>query len=96
MSKKADFAVEIIKEYAHENGIPTRSTSDLSPMEEWLLLRLYKYHASVPSDSEFSEEAVRYVTNLLRQYKNEDVSFTQIFDAGAIWMRDKILSKDYE
>lgn len=41
MNKKADFAVRVINKYALENGIPARSTSDLSPMETWLILRLY-------------------------------------------------------
>jgi hypothetical protein len=40
MNDKAKFAVEILKQYALENQIPERSTSDLSPMEVWLILRL--------------------------------------------------------
>ena len=40
MNDKAKFAVEILKQYALENQIPARSTSDLSPMESWLILRL--------------------------------------------------------
>lgn len=93
-NKKAEFAVKILKEYAHENGIPARSTSDLSSLEEWLLLRLYKYHASIPSDTELDEKASQYVSNL---HEKEDGDFTheaEIFDAGAIWMRDKIFKKN--
>lgn len=40
MNEKADFAVIVLKQYAIENQIPARSTSDLSPMEQWLILRL--------------------------------------------------------
>ena len=39
--KKSKFAVKILLEYAKENGINGRDTTDLSPLEEWLILRLY-------------------------------------------------------
>ena len=38
---KAEFAVKILLEYANENGINGRDTTDLSPLEKWLILRLY-------------------------------------------------------
>ena len=41
MNEKAEFAVEILKQYALENQVSTRSTSDLSPLEQWLILRLF-------------------------------------------------------
>lgn len=41
MNEKAEFAVSILKEYAEENQIQGRSTSDLSPLEQWLILRLF-------------------------------------------------------
>ena len=43
MNQKEKFAVEIIKQYANEKHIPARSTSDLSPMEKWLILRLFDH-----------------------------------------------------
>jgi hypothetical protein len=41
-NKKAEFAVEILKEYAHQNKVMLRSTSDLSKLEEWLIVELLK------------------------------------------------------
>jgi hypothetical protein len=41
-NKKAEFAVEILKEYAHQNKVMLRSTSDLSKLEEWLIVELIK------------------------------------------------------
>lgn len=41
MNKKAKFAVKLLKEYALENQTTARSTSDISPLEEWLILKLY-------------------------------------------------------
>ena len=41
INKKAEFAVKILLEYAKENGINGRDTTDLSPLEKWLILRLY-------------------------------------------------------
>jgi len=35
-------ATEIIKQYAKEEGTIVRSTSDLSPFEEWLIVKLLK------------------------------------------------------
>ncbi len=40
--KLSEFAVCILKQYAEERGLPVRSTSDLSPLEEYLLVELYK------------------------------------------------------
>jgi hypothetical protein len=40
--KIAEFSIKTILEYAKENQVPPRSTSDLSPMETWLILRLYE------------------------------------------------------
>ena len=41
MKDKAEFAVKILLEYAKENGINGRDTTDLSPLETWLILRLF-------------------------------------------------------
>jgi hypothetical protein len=41
MKDKADFANKILLEYAKENGINGRDTTDLSPLEKWLILRLF-------------------------------------------------------
>ena len=41
MKDKAEFAVNILLEYAKENGINGRDTTDLSPLESWLISRLY-------------------------------------------------------
>lgn len=40
--KLSEFVVHILKQYAKERGLPVRSTSDLSPLEEYLLIELYK------------------------------------------------------
>lgn len=40
MNEKAEFAVRVLRQYALEKQVPARSTSDLSPMEQWLILRL--------------------------------------------------------
>jgi len=40
--EKSEFATEMLKQYAKENCVITRSTSDLSPLEEWLIVKLYE------------------------------------------------------
>lgn len=42
MNEKAEFAVEILKEYAKQNQVLLRSTSDLSKLEEWLITELLR------------------------------------------------------
>jgi hypothetical protein len=37
MNEKAEFAVRVLRQYALENQVPARSTSDLSTMEQWLM-----------------------------------------------------------
>lgn len=43
MSKNelAQFAVKTLREYADECGTTVRGTSDISPLEEWLIIRLH-------------------------------------------------------
>ena len=53
-NEKAEFAVKILLEYANENGINGRDTTDLSPLEQWLILRLYNVSncgGAIPYDS---------------------------------------------
>lgn len=38
---KVVFVIKTLRQYAYETGSLTRSTSDLSPMEEWLLIQLF-------------------------------------------------------
>lgn len=57
MNEKAEFAVRVLKQYALENQIPARSTSDLSPMEQWLILRLLTVIKSLPDSDEIRTKA---------------------------------------
>lgn len=41
MNELSEFAVKVLKEYADEKHTNARGTSDLSPLEEWLLIKLY-------------------------------------------------------
>ena len=56
-NEKAEFAVRVLKQYALENQIPARSTSDLSPMEQWLILRLLSVVKSLPDSDEIIMKA---------------------------------------
>ena len=40
-NQKAQFACDILKQYAAENQTNPRTTSDLSPLEQWLIVRLF-------------------------------------------------------
>ena len=42
MNEKAEFAVKILKQYAKEKGNMVRGTSDISPLEEWLIIKLHE------------------------------------------------------
>ena len=57
MNEKAEFAVRVLKQYALENQVPARSTSDLSPMEQWLILRLLVVIKSLPDSDEIRIKA---------------------------------------
>ena len=57
MNEKAEFAVRVLKQYALENQIPARSTSDLSPMEQWLILRLLAVIKSLPDSDKIRIKA---------------------------------------
>lgn len=51
-----EFAVKILKEYAAENGMNGRDTTDLSPLEKWLIVRLFK-----------SEDPDQYLNSLIEK-----------------------------
>lgn len=57
MNEKAEFAVRVLRQYALENQVPARSTSDLSPMEQWLILRLLAVIKSLPDSDEIRMKA---------------------------------------
>jgi hypothetical protein len=42
MNEKAEFAVEILREYDRQMGVGVRNTSDLSPLEQWLIIELLR------------------------------------------------------
>lgn len=42
MSDLSKYATDILKEYAKEKGNTVRSTSDLSPLEKWLIKKLFE------------------------------------------------------
>ena len=50
-NEKAEFAVKILKEYAEVTGNLPRGTTDISPLEEWLILRLFSVSGSLPYDT---------------------------------------------
>ena len=41
INDRATFAIALLKIYAIQNQTPARSTSDLSPLELWLIDRLF-------------------------------------------------------
>jgi hypothetical protein len=57
MNEKAEFAVRVLRQYALENQVPARSTSDLSTMEQWLILRLLAAIKSLPDSDEIRMKA---------------------------------------
>ena len=61
MNEKAEFAVRVLKQYALENQIPARSTSDLSHMERWLILRLLAVIKSLPDSDEIRSKAQEHI-----------------------------------
>lgn len=57
----ADFAVGILTQYAHESANTIRSTSDLSPLEEWLIVKLYATHQWHPVEEKPHRPGTYYV-----------------------------------
>ena len=47
-NETAEYAKKILKEYADETSGIVRGTSDISPLEEWLLVRMYHDQAEPP------------------------------------------------
>ena len=41
INKLADFCLQVLRDYANSASTMVRGTSDISPLEEYLLLRLY-------------------------------------------------------
>lgn len=45
ISDVAQYAIDTLKTYATQTGNLPRSTSDLSPLEQWLLIELFKLNS---------------------------------------------------
>ena len=71
MNEKAEFAVRVLKRYTLENQIPARSTSDLSPMEQWLILRLLAVIKSLPDLDEIRIKAREFDEKDFAQWMHE-------------------------
>lgn len=70
MSEKSEFAVKTLKQYVEENQVLPRSTSDLSKLEEWLILQLFEYYRK----DKASEIIIKFLTdrndNLMEKFKS--------------------------
>lgn len=65
INEKAAFAVGVLKKYAHENQVPPRSTSDLSKLEQWLILELMEEAHENVKLKEFVEKVEKVLKNKL-------------------------------
>ena len=77
----AEKGIAILKQYAKESGVLLRSTSDLSPLEQWLTLQLINKQIS---DEEIEKEAHK-------QYPDNKLcnGCWEIWVEGAKYYRDK-------
>lgn len=70
MSEKSEFAIKTLKQYVKENQVLPRSTSDLSKLEEWLILQLFEYYRK----DKASEIIIKFLTdrndNLMEKSKS--------------------------
>lgn len=48
MTNKQQIMIDLLKEYARQQGTTVRGTSDLSPLEEWLLLKIAQKLENIP------------------------------------------------
>lgn len=79
MNDKATFAVKILKQYGEENGVLPRSTSDLSQLEQWLILKLMDQGVHLPEKIS-SSFTVKYNNHL---YTRKHVKVGQ-----PVWYRE--------
>lgn len=72
MNDKAKFAVKTLKRYSEENGVPNRSTRDLSPLEQWLILqlKLVKESDSLPCVSDRFDDP-KFIQNCCISYRHD-------------------------
>ena len=62
MKTKAQKAVEILEQYAEECKTLPRGTSDLSPLEEWLIVKL------INSTHKISEDDANFIWSLMPKW----------------------------
>jgi len=67
---KEDFAFELLKRYASVNGSTLRSTSDLSPLEEWLISLLFvsDFHKKIKDINVEKEELMEKIYSFVTFY----------------------------
>lgn len=77
MNEKAEFAVKKLKEYARQQGFSTRNTSDLSTLEQWLIIELlrveklsiHNFSVSFPAKDEVSAEGYKIANDAGYNYR---------------------------
>lgn len=72
MNKKAEFAARVLKQYALESQTLVRSTSDLSPMEQWLISRLHAAGTDHPSDAISNAKRRNEIKKILYRNSTDD------------------------
>ena len=62
---KAEWAVHILKTYSKETGLLPRSTMDLSPLEQWLIIHF------TPKKDSYSKSYNELIMAVESKYPNE-------------------------
>jgi hypothetical protein len=93
MNEKAEFAVNILKKYASEHQTTVRSTSDLSPLEEWLILRLFVTTKLLPILEEGMILEYKDLTGRWYEY-TKDLQVNIHFEPLGIRVRNIYFKKD--
>jgi hypothetical protein len=92
MNFKAKFAVDILKQYAIEGGTMPRGTNDISPLEEWLLLKLFDVVIIGEKEKKQLLKTINYVTIV---GCDEASGFTQMCKESDIIMVGKEIYKKH-
>jgi len=93
--KKAEKALAILKQYSEECGTIQRCTSDLSPLEQWLIVKLIEAQSMKLENINTNQDVKKYLEACLNDYDQGILDKEEILEQVA-WLIAHLLVKIQE
>ena len=88
MNARAEFLIDTLKKYAEENQTIVRGTDDISPLETWLIMRLFEASRESRTLSAVPSELLK----IIKQY--EEMKDGYLSPYGQQYLEGLLMAKE--